>query len=92
MSEPITPALSYIPKVLDITSFMESSQPELHSAVVKAVDDLQRVIIQEPYNELLITKKQFEILQKDPAMLPMYASNQFLYRTPNAIMEIRVKE
>ena len=77
-------------KVLDITNLKETGL-ELRIAIIQGVKDTQRTIIQELPNELLMTKKQFKDLQKDPMLQLMYDSKDFLYQTPMSVMEVRVK-
>lgn len=76
-------------KILDITGFKENTLESLHQAIVHAVKDSQRVLIQEHYSELLMTQAQYDLLQPDMDL--MYRSDTYLYRTPLNIMEVRVK-
>lgn len=76
---------------LDITDFKQDNYEYLRTAIVQAVKDTQSVIIRELPNEILMTKKQFKILQLDPDLQQLYKSKDFLYHTPYNVMELRIK-
>lgn len=76
---------------LDISEFPQKSGQSLHTAIIQAVKDTQRLVIQELPSELHMSRDQFDILQTNPELQGLYDSKEFIYYTPEAIMEVRVK-
>lgn len=80
----------YNPKVLDITDIKKKSKEDLKKDIIEGIKDTQRVIIQQLPNELLMRVDQYKLLQDDPEMKHAFTSDNHLYWTPDAVMEVRV--
>ena len=76
---------------LDITDLKDKGV-KLATAIHEAVKHRQSVLVQEHYNELLVTQDQYEDLMKWSGMIPMYGSKDMLFKTPDNIMEVRIKD
>lgn len=76
---------------LDISDFPQTTGQALHTAIVQAVKDTQRLVIQELPGELHMSRNQFDILQTNPELQGLYDSKEFIYYTPLNAMEVRVK-
>lgn len=70
---------------LDIRDFKETNL----TAITNAVKDTQRYIIHELPNQIIMTKKQYQVLQHDPDML--HNEKDHLYITPLNVMEVVVQ-
>ena len=76
--------------ILDITGFKEQGQA-LKDIILSQVKDRQKTIIQPHYDVLLMTTKQYDMLQGDPELKQMYQSKDHLYYTPHNVMEVQIK-
>jgi len=76
--------------VLDISGFKEKDQ-ELKKVILEQVKDRQKTIIQPHYDVLLMTTKQYDMLQGDPELRQMYQSKDHMYYTPYNVMEVQIK-
>jgi len=77
-------------KVLDITPLKEKGD-DLKKMIIQGVKDTQKYVVQQLPNELLMTKAQYKMLQQDKSMMHAHESEDHLYMTPDAVMEVRVK-
>lgn len=77
-------------KTLDMTNVRERGK-DLMASINKAVKDSQSTIIQDHYNELLVTKDQFDSLQKAHGTFESFVPDSFMFKTPYNVMEVRVK-
>jgi hypothetical protein len=78
-------------KTLDIRQFKQTGK-QLMTEIEEAVADSQRVIIQQLYDELLMTQAQFNNLQATGGTFESYVPDFYLYRTKHNVMEVRVAD
>jgi hypothetical protein len=64
----------------------------LRQEIVDRVKATQSVIIQTLPDMLVLTKEQYQELEDDSEMLPMYASKSGVYMTSENVMEVSIKE
>lgn len=78
---------------LDIRSLKIRDRQELMMEITNMVKDTQRYIVRELPNTITMTRKQFNILDGDAAMLGTTNDNsEHLFRTPHNVMEVIIKE
>lgn len=78
---------------LDITKYEELSKDDLKARIVRDVENTQSTAIEIPLPDLLLIRHdQYDLLQEDPDLFGAYESEQYMYRTPLNVMELRVKK
>lgn len=65
---------------------------DLKLEIVNRVKETQRLVLQPLPDMLILTKVQYEDLEDDPRMMPMYASKARIYITSENAMELDIRE
>lgn len=78
---------------LDIRTIKIKEKRALIKLIGEMVNDTQRYIVRELPCIITMTRKQFDILDGDAAMLGTTNDNsEHLFRTPHNVMEVVIKE